>query len=488
MAKKIEQKTQQEKTKVQTEETNGAKTNSCSSPLVREYSVDSEALLTALKKRNALSSENVFSWRMSFNVYQWVKYVGGSVGVLLAYVTIGFFLGKTFKIGLPFLNYAFDVVLALFLFTILGGWWMIWLGMVRAYKQWKEDPAAFFNAKQTHFLGLYQGYEVIKGPMRMGSRNILGKATPWIVRVEYLTARGKKCFAQTFLGNTTILSQMNPGDELCICRVKGHFYNTFDVALIPCFIGEKHIPRIAYLRQMYEEQEYVRDMEELLAQRDEQQLNTRFPIQEYIPLDTIAEDVQYKARNANKMSETRIKKLSMLSGDGVGLIRSLWVGLILWVLASINVPDIVAQELTILPYNVVYYTLVNTIVALAFFMLSRAYRSVWLAMWYGLTKNKKEPKYTISHGYFVACNHCGADIGNYYYWLVDYQDEFGEIRQAYLHEDNYELLRHARPNLPLTIITVRTLWPYHQSFACISAYFKMHKEPLEVNLRNFNDC
>lgn len=206
----------------------------------REYTVESAALKMALAKRNKLSSENVFSWRLSFNIYLWVKYVGTIIGTLLLYATIGYFIGRRFGVGLPLLGPIFDLLLGLFLIAITVGWIVVLGSIFWAYKKWKKDPAKFFLSHQSHSLESYQSYQVVKGPFRMGSRDISGKTTPWIVQVNYLDSCGQKHVAQCFLGNTVVLSQMQPGDKICVCTLKGHFGKTLNVVLLPSFLGREY--------------------------------------------------------------------------------------------------------------------------------------------------------------------------------------------------------------------------------------------------------
>ncbi len=456
-------------------------------PVPREYTVESASLKTALAKRNRLSSENVFSWRLSFNIYLWVKYAGTIIGALLLYVTVGYFIGRKFGMGLPLMGPIFDLVLGLFLFSITVGW-MVVLGLVFwSYKKWQKDPMHFFVSYQTHSLGAYQSYQVVKGPLRMGSRNILGKTTPWIVQVEYLDLQGQKHTAQCFLGNTVILSQMQPGDELCVCTLKGHFGKTMNIALLAGFLGAENDTWLSKMRQSVKARREASKIGAALKAKDRKDFENKYPVEEYIPLSQLKATERAATIKANRISESRIRKMSIMAGDYFALRRGLIIGIPLLVFLLAGGPEYIAKHLTMFSYNTAWESMYFIILCVMAILFVYQMRSSFLGTWYWICPPKKSPKYTISTGRFVNCAGWGRAVGDNYYWLVAYEDINGNIKHAYIHVDNYEAICLAKPNLPLTIVTVKTIWPYTRDFAYISAYFKMVDEPWDVSGNKLSD-
>lgn len=202
---------------------------------VCRYKVDSVPLYQTLVKRNALNSENVFTWRTCYNIYLWVKYIGPIIGFVLFYVIMGYALGKAWGIALPFLAPLFSFVVLLILFASFGGGAVLLFGLFGLYKTWAKSKDDYFQKHQMNFIGKYQSYSVQRGPFRMGSRNMTGKNTPWVLYVKYLDENGTEKIAQSYLDNTLIFKQMTPGDEILLCRIKGHFRKTLDVALTQNF-------------------------------------------------------------------------------------------------------------------------------------------------------------------------------------------------------------------------------------------------------------
>lgn len=457
-------------------------------PTPREYTVESASLKAALAKRNRLSSENVFSWRMSFNIYLWVKYAGTIIGALLVYVVMGYFIGRKFGMGLPLMGPIFDLVLGLFLFSITIGWVVV-LGLIFwSYEKWKKDPAKFFVLHQTHSIGTYQNYQVSKGPFRMGSRNILGKTTPWIVQVGYVDLQGVKHTAQCFLGNTVVLSQMQPGDELCICAIKGHFGKTINIALLPSFLGSEYDVWLSTMRQSIKARQEASKIGAVLLAKDKKDFSGKYPVEEYIPLSQLTAAERAKAIKANQMSESRIRKMSIVAGDYFALRRGLVIGIPLLVFLMAGGPEYISKHLTILSYHMAWESVMFIVLGIMTILFVYQMRSGFICTWYWIFPPKRPPKYTISTGYFVSCIGWGRDVGYNYYWLITYEDINGNVKPAYIHADNYEAFCLSKPNLPLTIVTVKTLWPYARDFAYISEYFQMVDEPWDISgdkLHNF---
>lgn len=453
-----------------------------------EYTVESAALKKALAKRNKLSSENVFSWRLSFNIYLWVKYAGTIIGALLVYVVMGYFVGRHFGIGLPLMGPVFDLVLGLFLFAITVGWIVVLGSVLRVYKKWQKDPAKFFVSHQTHSIGTYQNYQVSKGPFGMGSRNILGKTTPWIVQVGYVDLQGVKHTAQCFLGNTVVLSQMQPGDELCICTIKGHFGKTINIALLPDFLGPEHDGWLSRMRQSIKARQEASKIGAVLLAKDKKDFSEKYPIEEYIPLAQLTAAERAKTVKANQMSESRIRKMSIVAGDYFALRRGLVIGIPLLVFLMAGGPEYIAKHLLMFSYNTIWESVCFVVLCIMALLFVYQARSSFLGTWYWLCPPKKPPKYAISTGRFVSCAGWGRAVGDNYYWLITYEDINGNIKPAYIHTDNYEAFSLSKPNLPLTIVTVKTLWPYSRDFAYISEYFQMVDEPWDISgnkLHNF---
>lgn len=207
------------------------------------FEIESKALFDTLQKRNRLSSDNVFVWRTCFNVYLWIKYVGPLVGFILLYIVLGYIFGKAYGMALPFIAPLFGLMTSIIVFICLGGGVFLLFGLLGIYRKWEKSKNEYFKRYQTNFHAKYQSHTVVKGPMKMGSRNATGRNTPWVLQVKYLDEHGKTQVAQSYLDNTIVLNQMSPGDDIVICRVKGHFGKKIDIALICNFYRNKRMEK-----------------------------------------------------------------------------------------------------------------------------------------------------------------------------------------------------------------------------------------------------
>ena len=455
------------------------------------FKIDSEPLYKAAEKHNKLGSDNVFTWRMCFNAYLWIKYVGSAAGFLIFYVILGYVVGKVFGIALPLLAPLFDVVLISVLFSVLGGWAILILLWVMVYITWRNSKNSYFQKHQTNFIGRYQGYSVVRGPLGMGSRNIIGKTTPWVVQVEYLDEKGEKYIAQSYLGNIPLLAQLKPGDELTICRIKGHFRKSLDIALIPYFIGDwdkEWAKEVERQREIISAQEAAEEYLDKQAEDFRQQAPATFPLNEYVPEHVNIDSSEYELTRVNRMSEARIRKLAILSGHHYALRRALGIGLLSLAALMSDFVDYVGQKLTFMSYTTATRLALGLFIVMAVIAFFYSYYEGFMTLFYWVFPPKKKPKYKIKRGTFVSYKeNTGKYVGNYA-WVVVYRDEKGNSKTAALHIDNLIAIGNAKEGLPLTIVQVPCLWPYKREFAYVESFFSMVDEPFDISGSKLYNC